>query len=83
MIKDHTMSIQKITRVLDFRPKFSIDDAVISLQAFKNKLLVNTMDSIEYSNVEILKKMKSSNKKSTVLITGGADYRKPYYRSFS
>ena len=55
--RSYHVNSEKITRVLDFRPKFSIDDAVISLcQAFKNKLLVNTMDSIEYSNVEILKK---------------------------
>jgi len=55
--RSYHVNSEKITRVLGFRPKFSIDDAVISLcQAFKNKLLVNTMDSIEYSNVEILKK---------------------------
>ena len=53
MITDLIMSVQKISEILNFKTKFTVRDAVSDLQdAFKNKLLTNTFNNENYSNIK-------------------------------
>ena len=55
--RSYHVNSDKIKKVLGFEPKFSIDDAVISLcQAFKDRKLPNSLTDPKYINVEMLKK---------------------------
>ena len=56
--RSYHVNSDKIKRVLDFSPKYNIDDAVISLcHAFKDGKLPNSLTDSKYSNVATLKKL--------------------------
>ena len=59
--RSYHVNSDKIKKVLDFSPKYNIDDAVISLcQAFKDGKLPNSLTDSKYSNVATLKKLNVS-----------------------
>ena len=59
--RSYHISSDKIYRVLSFKPKKSIEDAVIDLKnAFEKKLLNDPLNNIEYFNI---KKMQFLNLK--------------------
>jgi len=54
--RSYHINSDKVTRVLGFQPKYTIEDAVRSLcQAFKEGKLPNAMTDIKYYNVKTLK----------------------------
>ncbi len=55
--RSYHVNSDKIKRVLGFVPKYSIDDAIISLcDAFKNGRLPNSLNDSKYINVDTLKR---------------------------
>ena len=55
--RSYHVNSDKIKRVLGFVPKYSIDDAIISLcDAFKKGRLPNSLNDSKYINVDILKR---------------------------
>ncbi|MFM2129180.1 MAG: hypothetical protein RL477_726, partial [Pseudomonadota bacterium] len=56
--RSYHVNSEKITRVLDFRPKRSVEDAVRDLTtAFRNHLLPVSFDDDWYYNVRTMKKL--------------------------
>ncbi len=54
--RSYHINSDKVTRVLGFRPKYSIEDAVRDLcHAFKEGKLPNSMTDVKYYNVKMLK----------------------------
>jgi nucleoside-diphosphate-sugar epimerase len=54
--RSYHINSDKVTRVLGFRPKYTIEDAVRDLcRAFKEGRLPNSMTDIKYYNVKMLK----------------------------
>ena len=63
----------KIKKVLGFKPKRSIEDAIDELcYAFKNNFIKKPYDNDIYFNVERLRKNMPKNK--SVIVTGGAGF---------
>lgn len=55
--RSYHVNSDKIKKVLDFTPKHSIEDAIISLcSAFQGNKLPNSLNDSKYINVDILKK---------------------------
>ena len=60
-IRSYHINSSKIKRVLDFEPKYSVEDAVRDLcQAFKNDKLPDSLDNDWYYNVRYLKALKAA-----------------------
>ena len=60
-IRSYHVNSDKIRRVLDFQPRFSIEDAVRDLcKAFKDGRLPNSMQDTAYFNVRRLKELKAA-----------------------
>ncbi len=60
-IRSYHVNSDKITRVLGFRPKHSIEDAIRDLcKAFKQGKLPNSMQDTAYFNVRRLKQLKAA-----------------------
>lgn len=60
-LRSYHVNSDKITRVLGFEPRYSIEDAVNSLcDAFENDLLPNSMDDTIYFNVRRMKELNVS-----------------------
>jgi nucleoside-diphosphate-sugar epimerase len=53
--RSYHISSEKIKRILNFEPKFSIRAAVVDLKnAFKDEILTNTFDDIKYYNIKVM-----------------------------
>jgi len=60
-IRSYHVNSDKITRVLGFKPKFSVEDAIRDLcNAFKQGKLPNSMQDTFYFNVRRLKELKAA-----------------------
>jgi nucleoside-diphosphate-sugar epimerase len=60
-IRSYHVNSDKITRMLGFRPKHSIEDAIRDLcKAFKSGKLPNSMQDTAYFNVRRLKELKAA-----------------------
>jgi nucleoside-diphosphate-sugar epimerase len=60
-IRSYHVNSDKITRVLGFRPKFTVEDAIRDLcKAFKAGKLPNSMQDTFYFNVRRLKELKAA-----------------------
>jgi nucleoside-diphosphate-sugar epimerase len=60
-IRSYHVNSDKIRRVLDFQPRFTIEDAVRDLcKAFKDGRLPNSMQDTAYFNVRRLKQLKAA-----------------------
>jgi nucleoside-diphosphate-sugar epimerase len=60
-IRSYHVNSDKIRRVLDFQPRFSVEDAVQDLcKAFKDGRLPNSMQATAYFNVRRLKELKAA-----------------------
>jgi nucleoside-diphosphate-sugar epimerase len=60
-IRSYHVNSDKITRVLGFRPKFAVEDAIRDLcKAFKKGQLPNSMQDTFYFNVRRLKELKAA-----------------------
>lgn len=59
-LRSYHINSDKIKNVLNFIPKYSIEDAIIELcNAFKKRLLINTFDDDFYFNVKRLKNIQA------------------------
>jgi nucleoside-diphosphate-sugar epimerase len=60
-IRSYHVNSDKITRVLGFKPKFTVEDAIRDLcKAFKAGKLPNSMQDTAYFNVRRLKELKAA-----------------------
>ncbi len=60
-IRSYHVNSDKITRVLGFKPRFTIEDAIRDLcKAFKQGKLPNSMQDTSYFNVRRLKELKAA-----------------------
>ena len=60
-IRSYHVNSDKITRVLGFRPKYTVEDAIRDLcKAFKQGKLPNSMQDTAYFNVRRLKQLKAA-----------------------
>ena len=59
-IRSYHINSDKIKKILNFTPKYSIEDAILELcNAFKKKLLTNTFDDDFYFNVKRLQNIQA------------------------
>ena len=59
-LRSYHINSDKIKNILNFRPKYSIEDAIIELcNAFKKKLLTDSFDNDFYFNVKRLKNIQA------------------------
>lgn len=59
--RSYHINSEKIGRLLNFFPKFTVEDAILDLcQAFKNNLLLGSLVDDKYFNVQRLKKIEVS-----------------------
>ena len=59
-IRSYHINSDKIKKILNFTPKYSIEDAILELcNAFKKKLLKNTFDDDFYFNVKRLQNIQA------------------------
>ena len=57
--RSYHISSEKIEKILCFKPKFTIEDAVRDLKnAFQNNLLPNSLGDEKYFNIKMMKKIK-------------------------
>ena len=53
--RSYHISSRKIQDKLKFKTKYTVDDAIYELhEAFKNKILLNTLDDIKYFNIKVM-----------------------------
>ena len=58
--RSYHINSDKIKKILNFTPKYSIEDAILELcNAFKKKLLKNTFDDDFYFNVKRLQNIQA------------------------
>ena len=59
--RSYHISSEKITKVLGFKAKYRIEDAVLDLKkAFENKLLPNSFNDDKYFNIKRMQSVKLS-----------------------
>ena len=59
--RSYHINSDKIYEVLNFKPKYTIENAVESLvEAFEKKLLTNTFDETKYYNIKLMKETNLS-----------------------
>ena len=57
--RSYHISSEKIEKILGFKPKFTIEDAVQDLKkAFQNNMLPNSLSDEKYFNIKRMKSIK-------------------------
>jgi len=60
-LRSYHINSDKVTDVIGFKPRFSVEDAIRGLcQAFREKKLPNSLDDNKYFNVRTMKKIRAA-----------------------
>ena len=60
-LRSYHINSEKVTDVIGFKPRFSVEDAIRGLcQAFREEKLPNSLDDNKYFNVRTMKKIRAA-----------------------